>query len=722
VLTLTRLTSTLGMLAASLNTLADSTPISEIEIIKTRPAQPATLTQRNFKETEKQFLQAPGAVSAINNTQFRDGKLSNQEDIFKQVPGVWVTSQSGNDDVLLSIRGSGIASNSFGRGINSYQDGIPLGRLDNGTTNQLVDVFSADYVEVYRGANALKLGAASQGGAINYVSKTGYNVDPLIRLESGSSGYRRAQLATGDVIGDKDYFVSLNTLNKEGYQDHSVQENYRFNSNFGVKLNSLWENRTYFSATRARSELAGSISKTEFREDPKQAGTYNESSDTDRNWRDIRIANKTSRVEGMERLDLGVYAKYTEMDHLPTPFTGIIDNLYRQVGVSAHYENTAQFGNYSHSYLVGARFGISDDALSRFRHANGGHTKTDKTYDAAFERQQFELYAEDSISLTDNTDVIVGLQYINADSDFNDQLDNPPGFLPCFPPGFAFIPACNGQPQPNASTGDDSYTVNHHGINPKLGISHQFGYNQHIFANIARSMGLPSSTDLGTNNNEILDAQVAWTFELGTKGKLRKLDWDITYFYSKIKNELLDFQPAPNQRAITFNASDTIHEGIELGLSWLATQDIFKDGDSAHLQLTYNWSNFYFDGSSSLGTAQINNDELPRIPEHAAYLALNYQNGPWSVSPNVRAISSYDLTYDGTGGDDYEVDSYAVIGLKVNYQHNDKLSCFVDGRNLANKNFTSDGSASITAGAPGSSASVHPGEPRAIYFGIEYKL
>ncbi|MEH6358052.1 MAG: TonB-dependent receptor [Pseudomonadales bacterium] len=696
--------------------LAESDKV--IEIIKAIPNQSYTLTQSTFHETQEKFLQTPGAVSVIESSQFRDGKLSNQEDILKQVPGVWVTSQSGNDDVLLSIRGSGIASNSFGRGINSFQDGIPLGRLDNGTTNQLIDVLSTDFVEVFRGANALKLGAASQGGAINYVSKTGYNSDPLVRVEGGNFGYRRVQLATGDVIDNKDYFVSLNSLNKEGYRDHSVQENYRFNSNFGVKLNDSWETRTYLSATRARSELPGTISKAQFRSDPKQAGTYNESSDTDRNWRDLRIANKTSRVIGDERLDFGIYAKYTELDHLPTPFTGIIDNTYRQVGVSAHYENTLNIGDYSHRYLAGVRVGISDDALNRFRHADGGQTKTDQTYDASFKRKQLELYFEDTIELTPDTDVIVGLQYINAHSDFDDQLSNEPAFLACFPP-FG-NPACLGQPQPNANTGDDSYTADHHGINPKLGISHQFGPKQYVFANIARSTGLPSSTDLGTNSSTILDEQSAWTFELGTKGKRYKLDWDITYFYSKVKDELLDFEPAPNQRAITFNASDTIHEGVEVGLGWLAGYDIFKNGDTLRLQLTYNWSNFYFDGSSSLGSSQVNNDQLPRIPEHTAYLALNYKNGPWSISPNVRGVSRYGLTYDGSGGDAYDVDSYALLGLKVNYRHNDHFNWFVDGRNLTDKDFISDGAASFTAGSRG--ASVHPGEPIAVYVGFEYKL
>ena len=69
------------------------------------------------------------SVGVLDVESIEDGHVANQEDLFKRTPGVWVANQNGGDDVFLSIRGSGLSTTSFGRGIVSYQDGVPqIGR------------------------------------------------------------------------------------------------------------------------------------------------------------------------------------------------------------------------------------------------------------------------------------------------------------------------------------------------------------------------------------------------------------------------------------------------------------------------------------------------------------------------------------------------------------------------------------------------------------------
>ena len=67
-------------------------------------------------------------------------------------------------------------------------DGIPINTADG-----LFDLFEIDptayrYVEVYKGANALRYGANSLGGAINFVTPTGRDASPFeARFDAGSS-------------------------------------------------------------------------------------------------------------------------------------------------------------------------------------------------------------------------------------------------------------------------------------------------------------------------------------------------------------------------------------------------------------------------------------------------------------------------------------------------------------------------------------------------------
>src|SRR3546814_20101078 len=77
------------------------------------------------------------------------------------------------DDARVSIRGSGLSRAYGTRGLAMYFDGIPLN-----TSGGLLDFFEIDpsaysYVEVFKGANALRYGSNALGGAINIVTPTG---------------------------------------------------------------------------------------------------------------------------------------------------------------------------------------------------------------------------------------------------------------------------------------------------------------------------------------------------------------------------------------------------------------------------------------------------------------------------------------------------------------------------------------------------------------------
>src|SRR3546814_15189521 len=58
-------------------------------------------------------------------------------------------------------------------GLTLLQDGVPINLADdNGDFQELEPIFF-DHLEVYRGANALRFGSGTLGGAINGVTPTG---------------------------------------------------------------------------------------------------------------------------------------------------------------------------------------------------------------------------------------------------------------------------------------------------------------------------------------------------------------------------------------------------------------------------------------------------------------------------------------------------------------------------------------------------------------------
>ncbi|MEO6699429.1 MAG: Plug domain-containing protein, partial [Paraperlucidibaca sp.] len=120
-----------------------------------------------------ELQKAPGGVSVVDAQDYLTGRAGTMEDTLKLAPGVFIASRFGSDEARISIRGSGLQRTFHGRGLLLLQDGVPLNLADGGFDMQAIEPQATRYIEVERGANALRYGGSTLGGAINYVSETG---------------------------------------------------------------------------------------------------------------------------------------------------------------------------------------------------------------------------------------------------------------------------------------------------------------------------------------------------------------------------------------------------------------------------------------------------------------------------------------------------------------------------------------------------------------------
>jgi len=82
-----------------------------------------------------------------------------------------------------------------------------------------------EYTEVLKGGNGFPYGGLALGGAVNYVTKTGYEASPIqLRIESGSYGYNKGQISSGGVYGAADYYVTAVGSVRSGFQTHSSSD------------------------------------------------------------------------------------------------------------------------------------------------------------------------------------------------------------------------------------------------------------------------------------------------------------------------------------------------------------------------------------------------------------------------------------------------------------------------------------------------------------------
>ena len=219
--------------------------------VASEPARGPALTVLTVQQAIREIQQTPGGVALVPAEAYRNSTVANTiKDVLDYVPGVFAQPKWG-DDSRLSIRGSGLSRNFHLRGVQLYMDGIPINTADGYGDFQEIDPTAYKYVEVFKGGNALRFGANSLGGAINFVTPSGR--DPFVNgvsVDGGAFGFRRLQANAGGANGPWDGFVTASTQAADGFRDHSNGSATRVSGNVGYQFSPDFETRFYVNANR----------------------------------------------------------------------------------------------------------------------------------------------------------------------------------------------------------------------------------------------------------------------------------------------------------------------------------------------------------------------------------------------------------------------------------------------------------------------------------------
>lgn len=682
-----------------------------------------SLTAPALEVIRGEIQQTPGGVSVIDPETYKRGKATTLKDVFDYSPGVFVQPRFGAEEARISIRGSGIQRTFHGRGLKLMQDGAPVNLADGGFDFQAIEPLVAKAVEVYRGANALQFGSTTLGGAINFISPTGYDASPLtVRAEYGSFGTVRGLLSSGGVSGANDYFLSLSHLSQDGFRDHSQQNNQRLFTNVGHRFSENLETRFYLTLALTDSELPGNLTKDQLEANPRQAqrsGFPQIFDYIDSNWkRDydlFRLANKTTWQDDDQKLTFTSFWSRKDLHH---PILFVIDQLSNDFGAAVRYDNTSEVAGHANRITLGLNptLGYGDD--DRYDNVLGQRgTKRASMQQRAL---NFDVFAEDQFWLNKVLGITLGAQLSYAE-----------------------------RSNQNAGVGTDNTAYNDNqswwGFSPKLGLLFQPDASTQVFANISRSFEPPSFGELvGTEKfssfpmgNQLeflkatpavaLQAQTATTAEIGSRGTRGAFNWDAAYYFSWIENELLEFQIGQGLGQ-TKNAGKTTHQGIELGFGFDflhpngegidERKAASKNRDKLVIQTHYLWNDFRYRNDPAYG-----NGPLAGIPEHYIRTDLTYSTpGGFYVGPNIECVPrGYRVDAAGT----LFTDAYFLMGAKAGIRRPNGWSLYVEARNLADKRYSATTGVVSDAREPisqrGSPAQFLPGDGRSFFAGFEYR-
>lgn len=651
-----------------------STNHEKIVVTGQRPA----LTSPDTAQATTNIDHTPGGVEVVPDTAFKNTPVQNIKDILGYVPGV-VTQPRMGDDARISIRGSGLSRAYGGRGVTLFIDGIPLN-----TSDGLYDLFEIDpsayrYVEVYKGANALRYGSNALGGAINLVTPTGRDSSPFdARVDAGSFGYLKGAVSSGGSSGAFDWFATASAQRIDGYREHSNGDAFRGNLNLGYPFSPDVETRLYIYGASTDQHIPGEVTKAEALNDPKAANPAWVAQDQQRNVDSIRIADKTTfRLGNATTIDLGVFYNHRHVDH---PIYQYLDYTVDDYGgfVRAVDDRTLG-GGMRNRLILGAN--IQDGTIDTRQYVNVAATKGALTVSMVDTPRNVSGYAEDSLYVQPNLALIAGVQYLHASRDRRDR------FL---------------------SDGNQSGSRTYDLWSPRAGVLWSPAPDWQVFANVSRSAEVPSydSNVIITPN---LQAQRATTYEIGTRGHSGGVGWDISLYRSEIDNELQCLTTAPWALCSIVNAGHTVHQGIEAGLD--ADVSLSSRGDKLALTAAYTYNDFSFDNDPTYG-----NNRLPGVPKNFLRAELLYKHpGGLYAGPNVEWAPGH---YYADNANMLTVDPYALLNFRFGFDAGKHWSAYLEGRNLTDKHYIS--TVAIAGVADASSEIFNPGTGRAVYAGLRY--
>jgi iron complex outermembrane receptor protein len=657
-----------------------------------------SLTSPTTAQAQALLARVPGSVVVVPDTAYKSSTPAvTIKDVLDYVPGVFVQPKWGEDS-RLSIRGSSLSRNFHLRSVQLFMDGIPINTADGYGDFQELDPSAYRYVEVYKGANALRYGANSLGGAINFVTPTGRDASLFgASADIGSFGFHRLQSSSGGVKGPFDFFVTGSWQEADGFRDHSWGESTRASANLGYQLSPNVETRFYFNANDIMQRIPGTVTRSLALSSPTTAAANNVANDHQRNIDSWRIANKTViRLSPNTNVEVGGFVVDR---HLMHPIFQWIDYQYEDYGGFARVTDERWLGGFKNRLIVGANLhnGEIDNKQYENNSNSGSAIKGNLLSSSLDKSENISAYIENSFFFLPDVALVTGTQFLHATRERRDR--------------FLLDPAPDE---------DDSGRKEFDVWSPKVGLLWNVDPSWQVFANISRSAEVPSfgeNTFANPTANPIgsnIKAQTAITYEIGTRGRRPDYTWDLAAYRAEIRNELQCLTVTPGSCDVR-NADRTAHQGLEIGFGAAILKSMLAQGSSPDrlwLNLAYTLNDFRLDDD-----AQFGDNVLPGAPRHYVRAELLYKH-PSGIffGPNVEWVpQAYFVDNENT----VKTTAYALWGLKLGYDNGGPFSAYIEGRNLSDEVYIA--SASITGLAAPGSALFEPGTGRAVFAGVRYR-
>ncbi len=565
--------------------------------------------------------ETPIAISKLSPKLIDESKASSIYEVINKTPGVMMVNLN-NEQHSMAIR-QPMTTNAY---YLYMEDGVPIRPMGVFNHNSLLEMnqFTVSSIEVVKGPVSSIYGPEAVGGAINFISQRPTAVPTArVGIQANQWGYRRIQYGAGATLGK--FGIYLGGLVAEQKDAWMTSSDYTKNAQY-ARLEYHFSPRTRLiytlSFAQYDSQTSGSVDSVAF-----YARQY--ISTTDFTYRKsyslrTRLTLEKDWKNGSQSF-LTVFAR--DNKHGQNPSYGIRwttgaatargeinSNDFKSLGVIA--QHTQRFKFLNAKLTTGTTLDFSPNDYWSYQIDLAAQLRADKKsvekYTISKERPDIQIanynseihntafYLQYDFEPLPQLRLSAGIRYDNMSFDFVNNLD---------------IDKATGQ----AIGGSKSYAQ----TTPKLGLTYDLGKGKGLYTNYSKGFAPSGLTAIfrkrptPTANGDLFYYNlVPATFintEIGGWASFlkNKLYIDASLYHMNGTNELLNIRQPDNSTDYQA-AGKTLHKGIELGITYKPSKELFVRLGGAYS--IHRFVEFVLSQKASDALKDVNGKDMPSAP------------------------------------------------------------------------------------------------------------
>lgn len=654
---------------------------------------------RNEDDRIKELKEIPGTVNVVTREEIQYARPRSADDVLRRIPGVNIIDEHGAGlRPNIGIRGMDPLRS---RNILMLVDEIPIqpALFGNPLMYYMVPIDRIDHIEVIKGGATVRYSPNTQGGMINFVTKS----IPTTPTFSTSNTFGSFNLFQSDNYYGR-RFLNGNLGAQIGYtrrHGDSFRDRGAFKvDDFGLRLEANPDDKTQIT-TKAywyneTAQTPGGITPAQFAKDRTAAGKPLDEFQGQRGSIDVTARHQFDEYNSGKLIAYGNFFERNwyiqEVDAKTGKLLPTSANFLRKfnvLGVMPQHQFTYPLFGRDQKLTTGFRAHFERETDMRTAGLPG--SKIGKTtQNADLETRAYSAYVEGEFRLTDQLTLTPGFRWEQVNQSRENLDPNPTAAKPNF--------------KGHATTEAFIYGT---------GVKYQLPMNTLLFGHVHTTFRPPlfsQAIDPTSGADNDLGAERGLSSDFGIRSNLHPgVSAELAFFRMDFSNQIV------TQSGKLVNAGKTSHEGIESSLNlewgqlWKPLEGFASRGNITLLR-----------AKQRSGTTSGN--DLTMAPRMTLYGSIGYYH-PSGASIELDAVyvarqftDLANTVQENALGTVGAIPSYTITNLRLNYAPpKSRWAVFAGVRNLFDEAFIANRVSSSFIG-------INPGEIRNFYGGVSMKF